>query len=296
MKRLTLMMGAALVLAVAASAHGQDGTQAVAAASSSSSSSAATSSASEESTVADLQPGEAPSDALKALLDRTRSLSHKYGQMVADAVQSSPRLTAQLNALVASGQLSDIVVQKGNDRVYGTNFRGAVVAKQIIVTEGLLRDVKPRPYAMAPGHIADSTVFVLGHLAYHAQHDADQKAKNDAAGADLFAHPAADGSVDATQFILQMTNGDLDLESRAFFQGWNDMVDAATITKGQAVTLEDVGEMLTNTNYGMWLARSMMQPGGSLKWDPASGYLFASDYNVKTMIATLRDEPVADIQ
>ncbi len=291
MKRLVLGSGLAIVLALAAAAHGQDGPPAAASASS-----VESSSASDQATMADLGPGEVPSDALNALLDRTKAQSHKYGAQIATAVKESPRLSAQLNALVAAGKLSDIVVQKGNGYVGNMPFRGALAGTQIVMTEGLLKELKPRPYSAVPGHLTDSTVFVLGHLAYHAQYDAERLAKDDAAGADLFAHPDASGAVDATQFILQSANGAMDVEVRAFFQGWNDMVDAATITKGEAVTLDDVGAMLSNSNYGMYLARSMLQPGGSLKWDPASGYLFASDKNVQTMAATLGAAPMADIQ
>lgn len=292
MKRHVTSLGMAMIVALAAPAHSQDATPAPSAEASSKAETLSI-----DNGVGGLTPGEAPSDALNALLARTKAHSHAYGSQIADAVQSSPRLAAQLNALVASGKLSDIVVQQGNGLVSGGSiFRGAIVGTRIVLTEGLIRDIKPRPYAPAPGHVADSTVFVLGQIAYHAEHDPELKAKSEAASAELFAHRNADGSIDATQFLIQSRDAGMDGEARAFFQGWNDMVDAATLTKGSPLTLTDVGALLPNSTYGGYLARSMLQPGGSLKWDPSSGYLFATDKNLQTMVATLGTESVADIQ
>lgn len=239
------------------------------------------------------------SAALDALCQRLR---HQAGKAEADqivlAIQSSPELSQQLEALMASGKLADIVVLRSGSTVAGTQFRAAVVGNQIVLTKALLSDLqKDHPHqnllSGADILVPDNTVFVLGHLAAHALLDADSKTKADAEFNESLKNMNTPGW-DATAAIVKAMNAGLTVEAKAFLQGWNDVIDAATVAHPN-LSPDQIEQLLLNFRYRSYFIQGMQHKPDALVMKP-NGRFEASDSNVATFIVQLRDSAMADIQ
>jgi hypothetical protein len=230
------------------------------------------------------------------LKDMLAGLNGDGADQVRAAVTASPALAAQLGDLASSGKLTAIEIVRGNGTVRGSRFRADLIDGKLILTTGLLKDLKRHMPSHGSGDLsADNTVFVLGHLAFHALNDADHQAQQEKAAKDLWAHPNADGSVDATNFILNATQGNIEGEARAYIQGWNDVVDAAALANGKPLNLDQTLVLLKDFRYAAYFTMTAAQPGGSLTWEPTSGRIEPNDKNVAIMKAALSHAPVADI-
>lgn len=200
------------------------------------------------------------------------------------AIHASPALLGQLNALASSGKLKSITVKSGEVAAvdHGADFGAAFDANGIVLSEVFLGKQSQMAYDVrTPNEVLpNNTVFVLGHLAYHLR---------DAQYVEQAAHRAANEDAFMTEVMRN--------EAAAFIQGWNDVVDAATVTNGnKPLSGGQAGQLMINLLYRSAFIRAMNAKVGQKLDFSKGGYIEASDRNLDAMAAALRNKPLAGLQ
>ncbi len=203
---------------------------------------------------------------------------------IEQAIHASPALLGQLDALASSGKLKTIAVKSGDVAVVinGASFGAAFDTDGMVLAETFLGKQNRMAYDVrTPNEVLpNNTVFVLGHLAYHLR---------DTQYVEEAAHRAANEDAFMTQVMRN--------EAGAFIQGWNDVVDAATVANGNKPLLPgQVGQLLINLRYRSAFLRAMNAKSGQKLAFLKDGRIEASDQNLNVMAAALRNSPMADIE
>jgi hypothetical protein len=203
---------------------------------------------------------------------------------IEQAIHASPALLDQLNALASSGKLKSITVKPGEIAVVnnGASFGAGFDANGMVLSGAFLGKQSQMAYDVRiPNEILpNNTVFALGHLAYHLR---------DAQYVEEAAHRAANEDGFMTEVMRN--------EAGAFIQGWNDVVDAATIANGNKSLLPgQVGQLLINLRYRSAFISAMNAKSGQKLTFLKDGRIEASDQNLNVMATALRNSPMADVE
>lgn len=216
------------------------------------------------------------------------------------AIQASPALSAQLNELSGSGQLTRLSIAAPASA--HEMFRAKRDGSTWTFTPELVQQMeKTRIYDVVyPDDILpNNVVFVLGHLAFHASHAAALKASEDTMKAgwktDAAAHqPGA--PLDATANIQKWTHLHLEDEAGAFVQGWNDVLDAALHQNHDApLTMRQCATLLMNLRYRAVFFSAMKSPDHKLVIAD-NGHIDANPSNLDAIANALGTMAVMDIQ
>lgn len=230
-------------------------------------------------------PAEAANPALDAVLQKLSSSTPSNDvARIEGAIHASPELLGQLNALASSDKLKSITVKSGEVAAAdnGASFGAAFDAEGILLAEVFLGEQSRMAYDVRiPNEILpNNTVFVLGHLAYHLR---------DAKYVEQAAHRAANEDAFMTEVMRN--------EAAAFIQGWNDVVDAATVANGnKPLSGGQAGELMINLLYRSAFIKAMNAKAGPKLDFSKGGYIEASDRNLDAMAAALRNKPLAGLQ
>lgn len=244
----------------------------------------------------------APAPALAKLLKKLSGQHSPEGDQIVAAVHASSDLTEQLNALVAGGKLKHIDIVNG----YAVGqFSAGFEGNRLELSQLLLVNLRvDHPHARIIGGeppylVADNTVFILGHLAWHMAHDSDQKANADqdmqAALDEAYANAKPGEAPDMTNILNNFTNGSMRNEAAAYLQGWNDTVDAAARAKGSPLTPEDAAAVLMNLRYRAYFLAAMPDSGDKLTFSD-DGRVALDGPNLTVMAAALGKQAVPDFQ
>lgn len=232
------------------------------------------------------------SPALQKLLDRLSKQHTPEGDQIVTAITDSPSLAMQIDSLLASHKLKQIDIAASNPGK-------VILGDHLIFDSGLLSHLRSdHPHENAvPGSpaylLADNTVFVLGHLAWHVAHDNDGAAAQQAAMQDAMAHPMPGGGINLDGVLGGAINGRMRNEASAFLQGWNDTVDAAARAKGAPLTPKDAADLLLNLRYRSYFLAALPDSGDRLGFTD-DGHLPLDDHNLNLMAKTLRTAAKAD--
>lgn len=203
---------------------------------------------------------------------------------IEEAIHSSPALLGQLSALASAGKLKSITVKPGEVAAAknGADFGAAFDANGIVLSDAFLGEQSQMAYDVrTPNEVLpNNTVFVLGHLAYHLR---------DAQYVEEAAHRAANEDA----FLAAVMRN----EAGAFIQGWNDVVDAATVaTHGKPLSPGQAGQLMINLRYRSAFIKAM-DVKGIRKLDFSNdGRIEASDRNLNAMAAALANRPMTGLQ
>jgi len=206
----------------------------------------------------------------------------QYAQ-IADAIKASPSLTEQLNELVNSGKLTEVIVVSQSTAASMPKpgpFNGWISGTKIIFTDSLLVELlKNMPFDVRHDDdiYPNNTTFVLGHLAYHLMKKQ---------------YPPSIGTRD----IHEMVSMQLENEALAFIQGWDDVVDTATQANiGHPLTAQQVGTLLLDLRYRFAFFKAIQQPANKLQI-LQSGFIEKTDANSKAIALALQSSAIADIE
>ncbi|WP_311238075.1 MULTISPECIES: hypothetical protein [unclassified Xanthomonas] len=199
--------------------------------------------------------------------------SNVEAEQVRTSVRAAPLLRGQLVQLVDAGQLKRIrvVADTAQPVVKDRPFAAAVLDKEMILTSGLLQQLRdaPRPHALRSGDLAaDNLVFVLAHLAVHAgvseRHAQFERTLAEKMAAGLRDAQAKGTDFDATPMAQEALNHNMAIEANAYIAGWNAVVDAAQhqaspnggpLPEAQRAVL--LGPLLLSFRYNQVLERAM---------------------------------------
>lgn len=203
---------------------------------------------------------------------------------VEQAIEASPALRSQLDALASAGKLKSITVEPGDVAVSknGADFGAAFDASGIVLSEVFLGQQSRMAFDVrTPNEILpNNTVFVLGHLAYHLR-DA------------RYVEEAARLAANQDAFTAEVMRN----EAGAFIQGWDDVVDAATVANGnKPLSGGQAGELLINLRYRSAFIKAMNAKSGQKLVFLNDGRIDASDQNLNAMAAALTNSPMADVE
>lgn len=230
-------------------------------------------------------PAPAANPALDAVLQKLSSSAPANDVAQIDkAIHASPALLGQLDALASSGKLKNITVKSGEVAAVnnGANFGAAFDTDGILLSEVFLGKQNQMAYDVRiPNEVLpNNTVFVLGHLAYHLR---------DAQYVEHAAHQAANEE----EFLTEVMRN----EAAAFVQGWNDVVDAATVANGnRPLSGGQAGELMINLLYRSAFIKAMNAKGDQKLNFSKDGRIEASEQNLNAMAAALRDKPLAGLE
>lgn len=225
------------------------------------------------------------------------ALGHALEQLGADghpaqaarlraAIESSPALETQMNALAASGRLTHFAM--GEDaslppkvgpfsaRVHGTTwaFHADFVDKH--GKQRLFDVVQPDDF------LPDNLVFAVGHLAYKAE-KADE--------ADM--SPASMKGKSMQQWMAERMNSD----ATATLQGWNDTVDAAQRENGgRPLSARQAADLLMNLQYRGVLIKAMQATGDNKLQIANDGRVEMTSANVAAVAKALSNSAMFDVQ
>lgn len=222
---------------------------------------------------------------LDAILQKlSSSASTDDATRIEQAIHASPALRAQLDALASAGKLKSITVKPGDVAASenGAYFGAAFDANGIVLSEVFLGEQNRMAYDVrTPNEILpNNTVFVLGHLAYHLRDT-------------QYVEEAARRAANRDAFMTEVMRN----EAGAFIQGWNDVVDAATVTNGnKPLSARQAGDLLINLRYRAAFIKAMNAKAGPKLKFSNDGHIEASDSNLKSMATALADKPVAGLQ
>ena len=186
--------------------------------------------------------------------------------------------------MASSGKLKNITVKSGEVAAVnnGANFGAAFDANGIILSEVFLDKQSKMAYDVRiPNEVLpNNTVFVLGHLAYHLR---------DAQYVEQAAHRAANED----EFLTEVMRN----EAAAFIQGWNDVVNAATVANGnKPLSSGRAGELMINLLYRSAFIGAMNAKDIPKLDFSKGGRIEASDRNLSAMAAALRNKPLTGLQ
>lgn len=230
-------------------------------------------------------PAPAATPALDAVLQKLASSAPDSDvARIKKAIHASPALLGQLDALASSGKLRSITVKPGEVALAsnGASFGAAFDAEGMVFSEAFLGKQSRMAYDVRiPNEILpNNTVFLLGHLAYHLR-DAQ------------YVEQAAHRSATEDAFMAEVMRN----EAAAFIQGWNDVVDAATLANGnKRLSGGQVGELLINLLYRSAFIKAMNAKGDQKLNFLKDGRIETSEQNLSAMAAALRDKPLAGLQ
>jgi hypothetical protein len=209
---------------------------------------------------------------LAAILEsfKRQSTAGQYKQ-VSEAIAASPTLAHELGAAADGGRLTGITVAAPSYQPSGP-FRTTVEKSRIVFAADFLPQVLPRrlydvvqPDDLLPNNL----VFVLGAFAFWLQ------------------PPAARSTADMNSFI----QAHVERDARAFLNGWNDMIEAATRDNGnKPPTPRQISSLLMNLRYRALFIGDAMK---KLQW-ANSGRLEPTAGNVGAVAEVLRKMKLLD--
>jgi hypothetical protein len=214
------------------------------------------------------------------------------GNAFAAAILAAPSLRQQMQAASAAHQSAQIQFKSV---AAGTGIR--VDGTVVYFSESFLAEqAKNHLFDVVHDHeiYPNSLVFVLGHLAYHLAHP----------GPDTKSFlPSNFNGGDVTQPALQFINASMADEAQCYFQGWNDMIEAAVGENGSPLTQQQIGDLLLNFRYrgpflmamGLPRTTTALTTDDRLVLQP-SGAIVPTDQNIKAMAAALRNVSVPDFE
>ncbi|MBE1159666.1 hypothetical protein [Dyella acidiphila] len=225
-------------------------------------------------------------------------------RLFADAIQASPALTAQLNELAASGELTAIKVGEATTLPpSGGPFGGYVSGTIWAFTPAFVQQqAKTRYYdVVMPGDLlGNNMVFALGELAYRTKSApaiaAGEQALKAQIAQSIAAARQAGQPFNATSFLQQHLALELSNTALGFIQGWNDMLDAAVQENGgNALTLRQTVSLSMNFRYRGVFIRALRAPDHKLNYDN-NGRIEPNDANRDALFHALTTMPVYDLQ
>lgn len=217
---------------------------------------------------------------------------------IVTAVDASPALAAQLDALAAAGRLTDIAVVAPAALKAPGPFQAYISGTRLVISSAMFALLAPqrlfdvvRPDDVLP----DNLVFVLGHLAFHL----DRVDAMAAAHADVARQIAAlaklPGAHDYTAIAKQGVQARIDDEASADIQGWNDVVDAVTAANaGRPPTAAQAASMLMNLRYRGVFFKALQGPDHIHLSD--GGNIAPEAANIKALATALATSTLADIE
>nr|WP_199048249.1 hypothetical protein [Dyella sp. ASV24] len=201
-----------------------------------------------------------------------------------EAIASSPALEAQLNALAASGQLSQFAIGEeamlpSKPGPFSAWIHGSTWAFQ---TDFIDKHGKTRLMdVVAPGEmLPDNLVFALGHLAYKAETAMQMDA-------------ASIKTTPRDQWVsMRMKN-----DAEATIQAWNDTVDAAQKSNGgKVLAAGQVGSMILNLRYRAAFIKAMQAQGEDKLQFGDDGRIAMTPANVAAVMKALSTSSLFDVQ
>lgn len=230
-------------------------------------------------------PAPAANSSLDAVLQKLSSSAPANDvAQIEQAIHASPALLGQLNALASSGHLKRITTKSGEVAASknGADFGAAFGEDGMVLSEVFLSQQSRMAFDVRTPHeiLPNNTVFVLGHLAYHLR---------DAQYVEKAAHRAANEDAFMTEVMRN--------EAGAFIQGWNDVVDAATVANGnKPLSGGQAGSLLINLLYRSAFIKAMNVKGNQKLDFLKDGRIEASEQNLNAMAAALKGKPLAGLQ
>ncbi len=209
---------------------------------------------------------------------------------VDSALKSSSDLTGQLEAAATSGSLKAIVIGPAPGRFGAFNQQGALHISQAFMAE-------QTPASGDRTLALENMVFVLGYEASKLD-AAEGNARADAQSREdvkrLAASTPKGSPLDVTSLVQAGMQSHIADEARAYLQGWNDEIEAATTTKGAPLTPTEVFQLLRNgRNTKPVLAAALLPADQRLEPDGRLRFPLNSR-NLNAMISVLGASAVPD--
>ncbi len=171
---------------------------------------------------------------------RARSTPAQY-DVFATAIQTSPQLAAQLKKLTKEGLLKQITIEQSSGPAWGAWRDGA----RWTFTPEYVATLAPHRIfdVVQEGEIMPSNMaFALGYMAWHTQHREEREKLEQEAH-----NSASSASTDQTTERNRWIDRRLGMEARAFIQGWNNVMDAATAqNRGAPLSPTQIGALALN--------------------------------------------------
>ena len=191
---------------------------------------------------------------LQAILDAFAQQGHEdQATLIAQALDASPQLLGQFNTSAYDGRLSAIEIATPNPKQRPTPFPGTMVRSKLILAPDFIARQKKQQlqeFLNAGEILPDNLVFALGTLIHYG----------DTPPVVAGPHPPANLKAAAER------------DARAFINGWNVMIDAATReNRGKPLSFQQVNTLLLNLRDRVIFAnenvfgRYRFSPGGTIQ-------------------------------
>ena len=225
-------------------------------------------------------------------------------RQVVNAVQASIKLGKQLEALTTKGIVQHIAIIDSKDlpKIRGVALSASFSGKTIYIDAAMLDLLRKGEETIAesdPNFIPNNLTFILGHLAYHAEHEQEMKQFEDQWRNNLKENmrtATQKTPFDATQMLIESQAKHLQEEAAAYLYGWNIMLDAmAEKLHVNSLDIMQVNQLLHNFRYRMYILKAM-----SVQPTPvaigADGHIELNQQNVVAMAEALKRSNLADFQ
>lgn len=225
-------------------------------------------------------------------------------RQVVNTAKASTKLVKQLEALVAKEIVQHITIVDSKDlpKIRGVTLSASFSGKIIYIDAAMLDLLRKGEEAIvesAPNFIPNNLVFILGHLAYHAEHEQEMKQFEDQWRNNLKENmrtASQKAPFDATQMLLDSQAKHLQEEATAYLYGWNIMLDAtAEKLHVNSLDIMQVNQLLHNFRYRTYILKAMsVQPTHIVIG--ADGHIELNQQNVAAMAEALKRSNLADFQ
>ncbi|GGA14698.1 hypothetical protein [Dyella caseinilytica] len=220
------------------------------------------------------------------------------------AIKSSPTLTAQLNELASSGQLTAFKVgERSTLPPTRGPFGGYVSGTTWAFTPTFVQQqAKTRYYdvVMPDDVLGNNMVFALGELAYRTKAAPDVEAAEQVLKAQFAQNVAAarqaSQPINADNFMRESIALQIRNTASGFIQGWNDMLEAAVQDNGgKVLTIRQLVSLTMNFRYRAVFMRAMRLPDHKLNF-ANDGRIEPNDANRDAIANALKTMSVYDLQ
>jgi hypothetical protein len=218
-----------------------------------------------------------------------------HASQVVSAIEMSPRLVERLSDLASSGVLKSIVLEPDHPGFQASHKDGVIsLTPKFVEDQTPPGDINPDLRARVS---AQNIVFVFGYMSSMLQTaPAVQAAEAQllaSARAAIKAAPPGQ-SFDATEVLLQNAKLHMRDEASAYFEGWNDEVDAARHAANRPLTPVDFAALLVNGRNSRPLIAVLGSTSGERLQTDDQFMLQASEHNLQVMGTVLGHTNVPD--
>lgn len=243
------------------------------------------------------------SSTIEYLVNCTAATDVRCGQVI-NAAKASIRLRGQLEALAAKGIVQRITIVDTQDipKIRGVAFSAAFAGKTIYIENAMLDQLRKGENAIARNTtslIPNNLVFVLSHLAYHAEHEQEMRQFEEQRRSEMEEKMRTASKkipFDATQMLIDSQAKHLQEEAAAYLYAWNIMLDAAAEElQTNSLDIMQVNQLLRNFRYRMYILKAMSVQPIHIAIG-ADGHIELNQQNVAAMAEALRTSNVADFQ